>query len=208
MADLQALLDAFARRFEAGEDPDPAELLEQVDGDERQELGSMLDSYLMTAPRRAWDPVAYESSLAKQAVDRVFESLEGVSGEWPELLPTLRNRARIKRSELVQRLTEALGLGEAKREKVAGYYNDMEHGQLPAEGVDGKVIDALAGILGASAEVIRRAGTRRAALGGEAEVAYARMSIPDPEIVLESDYEVASSAAAERDEVDRLFTGG
>ena len=208
MADLQALLDEFARRFESGEDPDPAELLGQVEGDERQELGSMLDSYLMTAPRRAWDPVAFESSLAKQAVDRVFESLGGVSGEWPELLPTLRNRARIKRSELVRKLTEALGFGEAKAEKVAGYYNEMEHGQLPAEGVDGKVIDALADILGASAEAIRRAGTRRAALGGEAEIAFARMSAPDPELVLESDYEVASSAAPEPDEVDRLFTGG
>ena len=47
----------------------------------------MLDTYLMDAPRRRWDPAAYEGSLAQAAVDRVYESIEGVSGTWPELLP-------------------------------------------------------------------------------------------------------------------------
>ena len=214
MADLRELVEEFATRFEAGDDPDPADWLKRADEAERQELAALIDSYLMTAPRRAWDPAAYESSLAKQAVDRVFESLEGVSGTWPELLPALRNRARVKRSELVRRLAEALGVGtgEPQVEKVGLYYHRMEHGLLPAEGVSQRVIDALAGLVGASAEAIRAAGQS----GGERDlgegVAYARMADADMDMVRPMAAPPAAggedAARSEPDEIDRLFTAG
>ena len=207
MAEPRELLEEFRTRFEAGDDPDPRELLERLEGDRRQELHSLIDQYLMTAPRRSWDPVAYEGSPAKLAVDRVYESLEGVSGTWPELLPALRNRARIKRSELVRRLAETLGVAD-RAERVGDYYNRMEHGLLPAEGVSGRVIEALAGIVGASAEAIREAG----AAGGEAggpDVLYARMTLSNADFEAdEVAVPAASSLQADRDEVDELFTGG
>ena len=159
----------------------------------------------MTAPRRSWDPVAYEASPAKAAVDRVYESLEGVSGTWPELLPALRNRARIKRSELVRRLADALGVGD-RAERVGDYYNRMEHGRLPAEGVSSRVIEALAGIVGASAEAIREAGAPGGEAGGP-DLLYTRMAPSDAAFEAE---EVAAPAdrAAGWDEVDELFRGG
>ena len=207
MAEPRELLEEFRTRFEAGDDPDPRELLERLEGDRRQELHSLIDHYLMTAPRRSWDPVAYEASPAKAAVDRVYESLEGVSGTWPELLPALRNRARIKRSELVSRLAEALGVGD-RAERVGDYYNRMEHGRLPAEGVSSRVIEALAAIVGASAEAIREAGSSGADAGGP-DLLYARMTLSDA--AYDAD-EVAAPAASslppDRDEVDELFTGG
>ena len=208
MAEPRELLEEFRARFEAGDDPDPRELLERVEGERRQELHSLIDNYLMTAPRRSWDPVAYEASPAKAAVDRVYESLEGVSGTWPELLPALRNRARIKRSELVQRLADALGVGD-RAERVGDYYNRMEHGRLPAEGVSGRVIEALAGIVGASAEAIREAGAATGETAGP-DVLYARKTmLHDADFAAE---EVASPAASslppDGDEVDELFTGG
>ena len=207
MAEPRELLEEFRAGFEAGEDPDPRALLERVDGEQRQELRSLIDQYLMTAPRRSWDPVAYEASPAKAAVDRVYESLEGVSGTWPELLPALRNRARIKRSELVERLAEALGVGD-RAERVGDFYNRMEHGRLPAEGVSSRVIEALAGIVGASAEAIREAG-RTAGEAGGPDLLYARMTLSDA--AYDAD-EVAAPAASslppDRDEVDELFTGG
>lgn len=218
MADPRELADDFARRFEAGERPDPSEWLGRVDGEERQELELLIDRYLMSAPRRTWDPVAYESSPAKQAVDRVFDSLEGVSGTWPELLPRLRKAAEVKRGDLVRRLAEALGVGagEEQVEKVGRYYHEMEHGLLPANGVSARVIDALGGIVGASSETIRAAGLRRVGSGGiGGEAAFARLTAPDsgggppfdsPGLEL-ADAEM-DAAAPERDEIDRLFTEG
>lgn len=218
MADLEAMRDEFAAAFAAGDSPDPSEWLERVEGSERQELERLIDLYLMTAPRRAWDADAYERSLAKQAVDRVFESREGQSGTWPELLPRLRNRARIKRSELVRRLTEALGVGtgEAELEKVGGYYNGMEHGNLPASGVSGKVLTALAAIVDSTAEDIRAAGERVSETAGGKGIAFARKAELDPgyadaEVLADAPVPAAAAPASEppaRDLIDELFTGG
>ena len=161
MAEIERLIDEFAADYEAGRDADPAKFLDRVEPGRRQELAERLDRYLMTAPTRRWDPKAFEGSLAQRASDRVYESLEGVSGTWPELLPHLRNQARIKRRELVERLAGALGFdAEPQIEKVGDYYNRMEHGRLPATGVSGRVIDALATVLGTDAERIRAAGSR------------------------------------------------
>lgn len=213
MADLEALRDDFAAAFAAGGDPDPGEWLRQVDGTERQKLESLIDHYLMTAPRRTWDADAYEHSLAKIAVDRVLESREGVSGSWPELLPHLRNRARIKRAELVERLAAALGVGtdEAALGKVGLYYNRMEHGALPAGGVSGTVLSALARLLGTTEAVLRAAGASGPEPGTAAAAAFARVATPDAayaEGPAAAPGAVGEAEAAARDRVDELFTGG
>lgn len=207
MADLEKLRDEFAAAFAAGQSPDPTEWLAQVGDDERQELESLIDHYLMTAPRRAWDAEAYEHSLAKVAVDRAFESREGVSGSWPELLPRLRDRARIKRAELVERLTAKLG--ETDSAKVGVYYNRMEHGALPADGVSATVLAALADLVGTSAAALRAAGASGAERASGAEPAYARLAAPDRGYDEVADFKAAEVAApADRDRIDELFTGG
>lgn len=214
--DPDELLAGFAAELEGGGAADPREWISRAAPGARQKLAAAIDHYLMTAPRRAWDPDAYESSIAKVAVDRVYESIDGVSGSWPELLPALRNRARIKRSELVERLAEVLGVGTAgaQIEKVGGYYNRMEHGLLPAEGVSGRVLDALAQIVGASAEVIARAGGGAAPSIGEADAAsppvYARLADAgaDPAAEAKLRDSAPGSAEAARDEIDELFTAG
>ena len=214
MADVRELLAEFVAAFDAGDSPDPNPLLERVSGAERQELAQLIDQHLMAAPRQAWDPDAYEASRAKVAVERVYESIEGVSGTWPELLPQLRNRARIKRSELVARLAAALGAGteRARVEKVAGYYNQMEHGLLPADGVSARVIEALAEIVGTDAGTLRSAGRGAAASGGGEALAFARKAMLDSDY-LPSAEEIEGAPASPapaptRDEIDELFTGG
>jgi hypothetical protein len=210
MPDPEQLRDEFAAAFEAGEEPNPRDFSERADSAARQETEALIDRYLMTAPRRAWDPDAYEKSLARVAVDQVFESMEGVSGTWPEVLPTLRNRARIKRRELVERLAGALGFGErAQVEKVGRYYNEMEHGLLPAEGVSPRVIEALAGIVGSSADVIRRAGAVVGGAEGAGGEVFARKALLDEDYALEARMAAPAEPAAappQRDEIDELFT--
>jgi hypothetical protein len=213
MAEIERLIDEFAADYEAGRDADPAKFLDRVEPGRRQELAERLDRYLMTAPTRRWDPKAFEGSLAQRASDRVYESLEGVSGTWPELLPHLRNQARIKRRELVERLAGALGFdAEPQIEKVGDYYNRMEHGRLPATGVSGRVIDALAGVLGTDAERIRAAGSRIGEPGEGAQTAFARTASPDAEL---ADADALAETAppqppgrATHDEIDALFLDG
>ncbi len=212
--DLRRLLEEFQADYEAGREADPANLLDRVDPGRRQELADMLDSYLMTAPTRRWDPDAFEGSLAQLAVDRVYDSVEGVSGTWPELLPHLRNQARIKRRVLVERLAGALGFGsEPEIAKVGDYYNRMEHGRLPAEGVSGRVIDTIAEILGAPAERIRAAGARGGEATSSGQSAFARTAFPDVEFSVadRAGDELLAEAPAEpagRDEIDALFLDG
>ena len=213
MAEIERLIDEFAADYEAGRDADPAKFLDRVEPGRRQELAERLDTYLMTAPTRRWDPKAFEGSLAQRASDRVYQSVEGVSGTWPELLPHLRNQARIKRRELVERLAGALGFdAEPQIEKVGDYYNRMEHGRLPATGVSGRVIDALAGVLGTDAERIRAAGSRIGEPGEGAQTAFARTASPDAEL---ADADALAETAppqppgrATHDEIDALFLDG
>ena len=215
MADLERLIEQFKADYEAGRPTDVLAFVDQVPEEKRQELADRLDMYLMDAPRRRWDPAAFEGSLAQAAVDRVHESIEGVSGSWPELLPQLRNRARIKRGELVRRLAAALGFeADAQVEKIGVYYHQMEHGTLPSTGVSNRVIDALAGIVDSTAETIRAAGANR---GEEivADAAFARTAFPDAEFLEQrtaEDPDVAMDAvpaeAPGRDEIDALFRDG
>ena len=214
MADLDALLAEFEASYLAGGDADVTRFLERVPANERQELATMLDSFLMEkATRRPWDSAGYERSLAKEAVERVYESSEGVSGTWPELLPRLRSQARIKRSDLVERLANALGFAdEASVARIGDFYHRMEHGTLPSRGVSSRVVDALASVVGVTAEQIRSAGNGDPFDDAATGAAFARTATPDSGFAVEA--EDAGSAAAgpegrgNHDEIDSLFLDG
>ena len=213
MADLDRLVRQFAAAFEAGNSPDPREWLENAQAPERQELARRLDAYLMTAPRRAWDAAAYESSPAHKAVERAYESLDTPAGTWAELLPALRHAAQLKRSELASRLASALEVS-GQEVKVGDYYNQMEHGRLPAPGVSERVIAALAEIVGTSAEQIRSAGSRTTAsmeLEPPSDAVFALLAPPDAadaDASAPADADAAAASPPDRDEVDELFLGG
>lgn len=221
MTDLDKLVAEFRQEFEAGEKPDPGKFLAQAEGDERIALAAKLDEYLDNAPPREWDPGAYERSPTRAAVDRYFETVEGTTGTWPELLPELRNRARIPRSDLVRRLAEALGFpGEAQR--VHAYYHQMEHGQLDASRVSDTVLEKLAGIVGTTRDRLRAAGegiSEQLTVEVEMRAQFARKALADPEYQAEAPAAPAGHAADagaaspseqrrdELDELDRLFLG-
>ncbi len=205
MADVDRLLQDFIASDRAGEVADPAAYLAQVSGADRAELAALLDGYLAHAPRREFDRAAFAASPAAQAVsDALGRSLAGSSGTWPAVLPRLRDRARLRRAEVVSLLAAALGARD-REAKVAGYYHAMEQGTLPAAGVSDRVLEALGRIVGESAAALRAAG---AAMTGPppppASVAsFARVA----------SFEAGAGAAApaapvvERDEIDELFTG-
>jgi hypothetical protein len=196
MTDVDRLLEAFIADDRAGV-ADPAAYVARVSGADRLELEALIDGYLARAPRRAFDRAAFEASPA----GGVVAALEG----WPVLLPRLRERARLRPAELVARLAAELGAG-GREPKVAAYYDRMERGTLPASGVSDRVLEALSRIVGASAAVLRAAGTLAAPPPPAAPAALARAAAPAADFAAAAP--AGGSAEAARDEVDELFTGG
>jgi hypothetical protein len=206
MADPQQIFEEYKAAVEAGGSADPQPYLTFVSGRDREQLIALIDAYLERAPRREFDPLAFRRSGAAPVAEAAHRSLTGVGGLWPALLPRLRNRAHVRRDQLVDELAARLGAG-AQRDKVGDYYHRMEHGLLPASGVSDAVLEALGTIVGSTREALRRAGELpagggRAAAGGGV---FARMAGPSAEA--EESPAAPPRLAEEWDEVDRLFRG-
>lgn len=206
MGDAERLLEEFIAADRGG-DADPLVFLARLEGTDRAALEALIDAYLARAPRRAFDREAFRESPARGVAEELSRALGGVSGTWPALLPRLRHRARLRRAEVVERLTRELGVSDTA--KVGGYYHAMEQGTLPSSGVSDRVLDALARVVGTTAERLREAG--RAAGGpapGPSGAAFARVGTPDP-VHLPADALSGrgSSPAEPPDEIDRWFTG-
>jgi len=214
MAEVDRLLAEFIEAHLTGADPDPHEYTGRLDGSDRDELEELIDAYYVDAPPRPWDPDAFSGSRAEHVTEMVDRSLRGQAGLWPALLPRLRDQARLRRSELVARLAEWLGMTD-RQEKVASYYHQMEQGLLPSSGVSTRVLEGLAELLGVSADSLRKSGqVLRIEITSEHDTVFARTAQPSPEWQLEH-AEAApppGAARAERqaewDEVDELFRGG
>ena len=214
MSDVDRLLATYISEHRAGGEADPVAYLRQLEGIEREELATLIDAYLQGTPAREWDAEAFRGSAAERLAASLNRSLAGRAGLWPVVLPRLRERARLRRAQLVDRLADALGVG-AEREKVAGYYHEMEQGSLASEGVSGRVLDALGAIVGASAETLRRAGENLAegvSAGERVDPAFTRRASA-PEDAGAAPAPPASPGARpeqepEWDEVDELFRGG
>lgn len=215
MSDVDRLLSEYISEHRAGGEADPVGYLEQLEGTDREELAVLLDAYLQRTPGREWDPEAFEGSAAERLTQSLSKSLAGNAGLWPVVLPRLRERAKVKRADLVEKLAQALGVG-ASQEKVASYYHEMEQGSLESTGVSDRVLDALGKIVGASAESLRRAGEnlgQAVALEDRADPAFTRVQNAAPEY---ADADAVDTPAPARspgtpedwDEVDELFRGG
>lgn len=220
MADVEQLFSAYVAEHKAGGEADPVGYLQRLDGADRAELATLIDAYLVRSPGREWDAEAFEGSPEQELATGMERSLVGSSGTWPMLLPLLRERARIRRADLVERLAGALGVG-GQKEQVAAYYHQMEQGRLDSEGVSTRVLEVLGSIVGSSAQALREAGE---AAGSPPEsppgAVFARTAMPDaqyapPPAPPEEKAGVTNpesvshlEADEEHDQVTRLFTGG
>ena len=210
MADVDRLLREFKDEHARSGAGDPQRYLDLVGGRDRVTLETLIEAYLASAPRRAWNEAEFEASGAAPLVQGIEQSLAGAAGTWPALLPRLRARAQLARADLTARLAEALGVGD-RQEKVHRYYHQMEVGRLPAEGVSQRVLDALGEILGESGDALRRAGAGMAGPGRETEqVAFARTApaADFDEAALAGARERREPDADEWDDVDDLFRSG
>ncbi len=206
MMGVDGLFARYVAEHQAGGAADPRAYLARAAPAERAQLAALIDAYLARAPRRPFDPSEFAGSTAERTVDELQRALAGQAGLWPALLPALRDRAGLRRGELVQRLSAALGVA-GQSEKVAGYYHAMEQGRLEAERVSDRVLDALGQIVGESADALRSAG--EAITPGppllDTGAAFARHASTEPrEPAAEPPPETPQAGW---DEVDWLFRG-
>ena len=205
MSDAERLFAEYKELHQGGGEADPRPFLERVAGTDREQLAGLIEAYLARAPRRTGGA---PSSAAATVADSLERSLAGSSGLWPSLLPRLRNRARIRRADLVAELAARLG-AQSQQPKVASYYHQMEQGLLPASGVSDTVLEALGRIVGYGREGLRRAGEMPAP-GGVAPAAGAVFTRPAVGDAPAADEARTTTAPTEQewDQVDRLFRGG
>lgn len=208
MSDPQSLFQRFVEAYRCDPGADPRVYLSEAEGADRHELETLIDRFLLSAPRRPWDPAAFPGSIAERATAAVAAEEPAIG--WPELLPELRNKARLTRRSVVERLAAALGAG-ASQDRVGAYYHRMERGQLPPDGVSDRVLDALAGILDSTTGVLRRAGEAAAGGEGAGGEVFARVGRPADLGAPEDADEVGlpeGDSSREPDDLDRLFIGG
>jgi hypothetical protein len=209
MTDVDRLLADYIAEHRAGGEADPGDYLSRASSAQRTELAALIDTYLAHAPRRPFEQAMFRGSSAERTVDELERAIAGQAGLWPALLPRLRDRVGLKRTELVERLAAMLGVS-GDRDKVAGYYHQMEQGRLPAEGVSDRVLDALGQLVGETAQALRVAGRALTPSGqGPAAApasAFARRAQSESRAA--EDTAAPAPPQAEWDEVDELFRGG
>jgi len=209
MTDVDRLLAEYIEEHRSGGEADPAAYVSRASPAARAELAVLIDAYLTRTPRGEFDEQEFRGSAAERAVDELERAIAGQSGLWPALLPELRHRAGLKRSDLVERLAGLLGVAN-RTDKVARYYHEMEQGLLPSQGVSERVLEALSQIVGETAQALREAGRSLGAPpAGESIVGQ-------PAFARRAQFELTSAAVAaavpsrseEWDEVDTLFREG
>ncbi len=211
---ITVAFDEYVAAFKAG-DGDPTPFLERFQGEDRRELEVLVDTFLESGPRAKVDLSGQPDEQVEAVADAVMARISGRSGALAELLLGLRGELLLKQSDVVSELATAFDASPEEREKIDGYYHDLEWGTLPASGVGDGVLDTLARILKTNRERLREAGR---ALGPSQASAtgpvFARMA-DDAEFELEGVASMESPEAtgeARRsdppDRIDQLFTGG
>jgi hypothetical protein len=193
MADVAALFDQYAAAFARGDEPDLREYLTRA-GDGADELARLVEAFVAAAP-------AAEPSEERIALTRAW-----AEGQSPLL--EVRTRRGVRREEVVDRILSRFGIDGAKRQKVAGYYHELEAGLLDPLRVDRSVWELLAELLRASVSDLRRRPRLSPPPMGMV-VAYRRAA---PKAAFGELAAPAAPAAAREpeppDEVDRLFRFG
>jgi hypothetical protein len=203
--DPDQILSEFVDAWNAGRRPDVDDYLARAPDDRRDELASMISTFLAVAPtpdyeEQAWEEIRSDPLLQRLAVP-----------ELPTLLGRLRTRARLSMSQLAVALSPDLGI-TGREDKAARYLEQLEAGELDPSGVSSRVFDALgralrvpaAELLAAarplpparpSAAFFRAGAAAQEEVGQHLEVLAEAMAAPAP-------------AGAGWDDVDELFRGG
>src|SRR3712207_5973068 len=101
MGDVDALVTRFVEEWNAGRRPSVEDYLDQApEGAARDDLADQISTFLTYAPTPRYDEAAMAQLLEQPAVQAAATAFESEGSAWQSLLPRLRERAGISRSEL------------------------------------------------------------------------------------------------------------
>ena len=207
--DPDRVLSDFIDAWNAGRRPDVDEHLARVEPDRRDELASDIAAFVAFAPTPDYDDAAIAAIRAEPAVASAAAAARGRGGLWPALLPRLRERAALSTAQLAAALVAALGLPADREPKARGYLERLEAGDLEPRGLSGRLLDALARLLGVPRDDLEAAGAFGAPPPApalfRAEGPAAEALRDDLDVIADA---LAAPGAGEWDEVDDLFRGG
>lgn len=182
-----SLFEEYVAGYEQGEPPDLRAMLERAGEEGKEELATLVDTWLQIVPA----PEPDEEAIA---VARAW-----IAGEPPLL--ELRRRRSLTREAVVDALLARFGIAAAKRERVARYYHEIESGlRAPA---DERLLAALSELLGS--RVRELVAWRPPVIAPGAEPAYYRAQEAMPAPAQAVALPPTASAELDEDEVDALF---
>ena len=203
--DPDRILSDFIDAWNAGRRPDFDEHLARAAEADREQLAADITAFVAFAPTPDSDDAALAAIRAEPAVAAGAAAATARGGLWPALLPRLRERAALSTAQLAAGLVGALGLPSDREPKTRGYLEQLEAGELEPRGLSGRLLDAMARLLGVPRGELEGAS----AFGAPAPVALFRAEGPAAETI-RADLDVIADALAAPsgagwDEVDELF---
>jgi transcriptional regulator with XRE-family HTH domain len=209
MSDADRILSEFIDAWNAGSRPRVDDYLARAGPDERDALADALADWLTLAPAPAYDEAARRAIREEPALRAAADAVHRERGRWPELLPSLRERAGVRLRDLAARVTTAFGLA-GEEDRAQAYLERMERGELDPQRVSRRLLDVVGAALGVSGADLGRAGGLRPSAGAPGALFRAE---EDAAASFKEELEALSRAAvtpapAPMDELDRLFCGG
>lgn len=200
MSNVDELYRRYVSAYRDNGDADPRIYLDQLRGVDRAELAARIDRFLDSVPPPAFDATAFARFRADPRRHALVTQILNA-----ETLAELRADAALTKRAIGEALADELGLA-AHANAVRARYHDVETGNVDPRRVRSRVWDALAGILGASAEKLRDAADRTfsGAPGQPGGAAFARSEQAGSGAASPMSDIVADSGD---DEVDRVFFG-
>jgi transcriptional regulator with XRE-family HTH domain len=199
------ILSEFIDAWRAGERPAAGEYVDRAPPGEQAELAGAIDTFMAMAPEPDYDDTAWSALAADPAVAQIAHAVEADTAEtWSALLPRLRARHGLSLDGLVTALTDRLGLA-GREAKARAYLDDLEHDRLVPERLSRRLLEAIAGVLGAPTAWLERAGAGPAAPAG---ALYRRQGESTVEQQLDVIADAMLADADDWDDVDELFQGG
>src|SRR5688500_541834 len=127
MDKLDRLLNEFVEAWNAGRRPEVDDYVERAPEAERNELAGLIGAFLEIAPTPPYSPEQLDALRRDPIVLAIGRLAEDEPGPTP--LPRLRERAKLKRDQVVEALARALGFPE-KQTKIRRYYHQLEVGTI------------------------------------------------------------------------------
>jgi hypothetical protein len=206
--DPDRILSDFVDAWNAGRRPDLDEYLARADEADRERLLADITAFVAFAPTPDYDDAALEAIRSEPVVASAALAAGARGGLWPALLPRLRERAALTTGQLAAGLVAVLGLPFDREAKTRHYLEDLEAGELEPRGLSGRLLDAMARVLGVPRGDLEGAS----AFGAPAPAALFRAEGPaattiraDLDVIADA---LAAPSGAGWDEVDELFRSG